>query len=200
MELGKKVLNIDIDGVLTVDTCTKVLEWVNQKYDVGFDISDVYQFDQTLKIPNGDNIKLGPLFREFTKDKDFVMSLTPDGDAVDLIRFLSDCYYINIASSRPEESLEYTLEWLNKNNVYYDSVELPSPKLLGDVLIDDYDENILKFLNNNNANKLGVLFVQPWSINIPEAHKIHCNDKRFKMCYNWNEVYDELNNFWNLIC
>jgi len=199
MGLGKKVLNVDIDGVLTVDTCTKVLEWINQVYGASFNASDVYQFNQTLKVSNGDNIKLGPLFREFTKDKDFVMSLTPDGNAVDLIRFLSDCYYINIVSSRPEESFNYTLEWLNKNNIYYDSVEILSSKLIGDVLVDDYDENILRFLNNNNANKLGVLLLQPWSINNPETNKIPCYDKRFKMCYNWNEVYDELNNFWNLI-
>lgn len=195
----RKNLSLDVDGVLC-NPVPKTLERVNLKYGTSYKESDVKRFDICLTVPRSKlfpflgskQLSLGPLFRKYTNDYDFVMSLDPLDDCKDYLWFLNDLWNIDIHSSRDSKSLPYLEEWLDSWDIPYNSITLDSDKNFGDVLVDDYDGNILKFPETK------ILFKQNWSINFPETFdKIQSGE--IIECADWEEVYwtlTKLHNFW----
>lgn len=79
-------------------------------------------------------------------------------------------YEIIIASHRIEASKQSTITWLNKHNLYFDSIHLSNNKtiLFNDVTVDgivDDAPDIIEKANNKNIKAFGIKY--PWN------HKHH---------------------------
>jgi len=189
----RRNLSLDVDGVLC-NPVPSVLDIVNDKYGTHYQEKDIKKFDQCLDVPRlkilntvigTKKLQLGPLFRKYTNDYDFVMSLKPLDVCKESLWFLNDIWDINIHSTRPKESLPYLEEWFEVNDLPYNSITLDSGKDSGDVLIDDYDKNLLKFNNTK------ILFKHNWSINSTKTLDL-IDEGEIIVCENWNQVYDQL--------
>jgi len=188
----RKNLSLDMDGVLC-NPVPQIIEMVNEQYGVLYCELDIKKFEQSLTVPRSKlfsflgnkKINLGPLFRKYTADYDFVMSLEPIKDCRDYLWFLTDLWNINIHTARNKKSLPYLKEWLLVNDIPYNNIISNSSKEDGDVLVDDYDGNILKFPETK------ILFKQNWSINFSETYeKIRSGE--IIVCKTWKEVFDQL--------
>lgn len=160
MELARPTVGVDIDGVLG-NQVQGVLDRVNSRYGLTFTYEDVVEW----------NIQLGPTsfkaeIEQAMKDSSYVLDMLVHEGAAKMLAVLSDHWTVKILTVRPAEAMQWTREWLDKNDLLSDELLQAEEELKGghgtDALIDDYPPNLAEFLDGNPDGH-GILVDQPWN-------------------------------------
>lgn len=175
----KPTLGIDLDGVLCL-TRDGFLDEIESRYNIQINRNIYYGSNPT--IPHiGKNY--GTLIREIVND-DFSVygNMKPIPGSSEATHKLKDYYNIKIITHRvhddwltPEklDALKSeSIQWLNKNNIYFDEFVYPTPENKSDVpadmYIDDRRNNIHDILNE--PDNIGILYLKSYNFeSIPKG-------------------------------
>jgi 5'(3')-deoxyribonucleotidase len=138
-----------------------VLDRVNNRYGLSIEYDDVVKWD----------IRLGPTsfkveIAQAMKDPRYVLGMPVRKGAAEMLATLHDRWTVKILTVRPAKAMEWTREWLEKNELQYDELAKAEEERKGghgtDALIDDYPPNLAEFLRGN-ASGYAILVDQPWN-------------------------------------
>ena len=119
------------------------------------------------------------------------METPPIPGAREGMRELFAAHNIAIITARPPESDPWTKEWLALKEIPYDAYEnlrdgeKHQTTMRCDVLIDDYQVNVLNFLRGTSGH--AVLYSQPWNWDHGELESF-IESKRLRLALDWREV------------
>jgi 5'(3')-deoxyribonucleotidase len=152
---------LDIDGVLA-DQVGAVLERIEKEYGRKYSKSEVNQAHWSF---GGRDIWME--ISKLLTDPEYVLAVPViDGSqlAIQQLGYQDLC----VVTARRPETEEATKQWLSKHfpslNEYYHARTGTKHSIPSDVLIDDFDLNIVEFVKSDPSRR-GILFKQPWSIN-----------------------------------
>ena len=127
------IINVDVDGVLR-DIHTPYINIYNKIHNTNYVLSDIvnYSLNILLKLEKPKEFFLKHYIPIFRDAKPY--------DNIEYLNKLSKNNTIQIVTSQYKGLESTTIDWLNKNNVYYDSIHFTHDKQLikGDVFLDDY--------------------------------------------------------------
>lgn len=172
---------VDVDGVLA-DQVSLILKKLNSKYNLNLTKDDIKQWDQKI---DDTNIKIeieNALF-----DREYVLSLPVIQGSKEGMRYLYENYHVTVATARPKETEDATIEWVSSHFKYHEFCNTKGRRkdcVLSDVLIDDYIPNIEDFAKNKGV---GLLFSQPWNEERTTLESL-IREGKVKCCDNWKEV------------
>ena len=173
---------MDIDGVIA-DNILDPLRLFNKKF--GFDLSknDIISFEFEYEEKN-----FGKFYEKYLKKTRHALDIKLIKGAKKGIKKLSEEYIINITTARAPKNYEVTRKWLRKNKIQFNNLIFADDKssISGDILIDDYDKNIVDFLKKE-PKRFGILFSQPWSLN-NNGLKKYCDLDQACAAKNWDEI------------
>lgn len=157
----RPVVAIDVDGVLA-DQVPHVLRRAEKELRVKMKKEDVTAWD----TPVG-GIPFDELIVKYLLDPNFVMTMPVMGGAVSAMEVVRKWAKIIVASSRPKETEDNSIQWLAQNfglsrNQFKNTTSTGKSFLDADLLIDDNIGNVRSFVENGNHN-LAILFSQPWN-------------------------------------
>jgi len=159
MERTRKVVGVDIDGVLG-DQVEGVLKRVNPGLSSPRCYEDVVDWDIQL----GDSSFI-PEIKKALKDQRYVLDMPVHAGATDMLEALRRNYFVRIITVRPPEAISWTEQWLINNDLPYDELvpaeEAQKSRHDADVLIDDYPVNLEEYLTNTDG--IAFLVDQPWN-------------------------------------
>jgi len=180
-------LVVDVDGVLA-DQVPPILKRLNQKYSLSLRKKDIRQWDQPIA-----DTDIKTEIENSLQDAQFVLSMGLIKGAHWALMELDKNHSITIATNREPQMDKFTREWLQKKRIPYDRYvntrEHGKGAISGDVLIDDYPNNLAGFLA---AGGLGILFSQPWNEDdhsLEDAYK----DDQIVRAHGWKEVVAIIN-------
>ena len=152
---------VDIDGV-QADQVGSVLKRIEQDYGLTYRKSDVNRAHWTFSgkdIWNEISLRL--------RDPEYVLAIPVIEGARSAIEELSEQDLCVVTARRPETE-KATREWLGMHfpslTEYYHARTGSKQTISSQVLIDDFDLNIVEFVKSH-PHRRGILFKQPWSIN-----------------------------------
>jgi uncharacterized HAD superfamily protein len=183
-------IGIDIDGVLTNLENWKInygSKFLFEKYRNKIanpektKILEIFDLDKNI-----DNEFWDEYYREYASNADAMMfcsevikKLKSDGNEI---------YIITARGTRCSDSKELAIEWLNKNEIYYDKIFFNCVDKLKvctenniDIMIEDYEENI-----NQISTVIPVICVNATS-------NLKCIGNRIYRCYTWYDIYAKIN-------
>ena len=182
-KLDPLVVAVDIDGVLA-DQVPHVLARARMEKRVEMHKEEVVEWRTMVGDEPFDRLIL-----RYLADPNFVKSMPSISGAAEAIRDLHKDAIIKIATSRPESSMEATIEWVREKLGW--TPEITNTILAGksnvdaDVLIDDRDQNVLDFVTR--AGRKGVLMHQPWNRDSPLLESLVREEKIF-VAQDWEHV------------
>jgi len=151
-----KTILVDVDEVLR-DMVNEVLKIYNSFYGTSFTKNDITEYDMRTVLTEIKDIK--QYFCEFAKEvflnsKSFKNSSKAVQDIKDL------GYHIRIVTKQFRGTELYTLGWLLKHNINYDSVVFTDDKswVKGDIIVDDCIDHI-----KSSKCKTKFLMKRPWN-------------------------------------
>ena len=143
-----KIIKIDCDGVLR-DMLPAMCDLYNDHYDENLSTEDITDFDVNkifTKCPNPESFF-------FEEHSSYVYLNSPKcekaKEAMDLLH--EKGYHIVIVSHQPSLKRRFnTLQWLDENEIYYDSICFTHEKQMvsGDIIVDDYANNLTNCQEN----------------------------------------------------
>jgi len=151
-----KVINVDVDGVLRA-TPEKVLEIYKRYYNSSskLKLEDIttYNFVENLMGLNAKEFFVNHAEELFYESK-------PYNGARQFMEELYKDNKVNIVTDQFKNLEKYTLEWVKKHNIPYDSIHFTGDKgsVKGDYLIDDKIANLKACIGATP-----VCYVQPWN-------------------------------------
>lgn len=158
---NRLTIAVDMDGVI-VEQVEPVLEKLKKETGISLTKSDITDWEYPFE---GTNINLEIVTAE--RQKEFVLRMPPIENAVEALRSLSEEFNIVIATSREHCTDPWSLQWLDKHGVPYQSFRNTASqgKILADadLIIDDYIGNIEAFIRNGPPDRQAILFAQPWN-------------------------------------
>ncbi len=174
---------VDIDGVLA-DQVGAALKKIEEKYGLRYSKNDV---NCAHWIFGGRDI--WSEISELLTNPEYVMGLSViEGSQIALRQLANHC--VCVVTARRPETEKATKQWLNAYfpylKEYYHARTGTKHAIPSDVLIDDFDLNIVEFVKSD-PNRHGILFVQPWSINGAEIEKYA---DRIYYCHKWQSVVE----------
>jgi len=153
-------LLIDVDNVLR-DIITPVCRIYNKKYGTNFCKSDVKEYNMGKTFMNmKDDLEY---YREFPVEVLFKAPTEEKHTSLNMNNLYYD-YHIILVTHQLKGFEDYTLKWLEKNNIPYHDICFIKDKykVKGDVFLDDKIENLEAYKENNP--KVGVVaYTQPWN-------------------------------------
>jgi 5'(3')-deoxyribonucleotidase len=157
----RPVVAIDVDGVLA-NQVPHVLRRAEKELGVKMKKEDVTAWD----TPVG-GIPFDELIVKYLLDPNFVMTMPVMEGAVSAMEVVRKWAKIVVASSRPRETEDNSIQWLAQNfglsrNQFKNTTSTGKSFLDADLLIDDNIGNVRSFVENGNHN-LAILFSQPWN-------------------------------------
>lgn len=156
----RPVIGVDIDGVLG-DQVTGVLARVEEELGIQLCYEDIVHWD----LPIGSDTSFVPEIAKAMLDPLYVQSMRVHAGAPEMLRRLRSKYRVHVLTVRPREVRAGTVMWLEESGLEYDRFEFSKEALKSahgtEVLIDDYDQNLVEFLSNSEG--FGVLVDQPWN-------------------------------------
>jgi 5'(3')-deoxyribonucleotidase len=172
---------VDIDGVLA-DQVGAVLKKIEEKYGLRYSKEDVNCAHWSFE---GRDIWFE--IAELLTDSEYLMGLSViEGSQTALKQLANHCVYV-VTARRPETEIA-TKQWLSTHfpclREYYHAKTGTKHTIPSDVLIDDFDLNIVEFVKSG-PNRRGILFMQPWSINETEIERYA---DRVYFCRGWQSV------------
>lgn len=172
---------VDIDGVLA-DQVGAALREIEGKYGQLYSKDDVNCAHWNF---NGRDIwsEIALLLA----DPEYVMGLSVIVGSQTALKQLTR-HQICVVTARRPETEKATKQWLNVHfpclTDYYYAKTGTKHTIPSDVLIDDFDLNIVEFVKSN-PDRCGILFEQPWSRNETEIEK-YADQVYF--CRDWQSV------------
>ncbi len=172
--MNKKIIKIDIDGVLR-DMLSEMCYIYNRAYNTDIQPNDVkeYDVDKTFtKCKEIDNISAKYLFfDEYAYELcSYPKAIHKARESMDLLHKLG--YYIIIVSYQKGYSNKRdTLSWLDKHDIYYNSICFTDRKDLvhGNIIVDDNPE----FLDMCDDNEEKILIDAPYNKNIDKYQRFN---------------------------
>lgn len=180
-------LVVDVDGVLA-DQVPPVLKRLNKKYGLRVSKKQIRQWDQPIAQTD-----IKTEIENSLLDPQFVLSMRLIRGARPALIELVANHSITIATNREPQMDKFTQQWLQKKDIpyhrYVNTRKHGKGAISGDVLIDDYPQNLAAFLATGG---LAILFSQPWNEDdhsLEEAHK----DDQLVRAHRWKEVVAIIN-------
>ena len=182
-------IGIDIDGVLT-DLSRFYLDY-GAKYAFENDIYNIvnpdgYEIDEILNIDKGSYIEFWKKYDDFYTKKTYTREF-----ASEIIQKLknegNEIHLITARNPKEEQSENWTTDWLEENNIYYDKLEFTSEKLEYcknnniDIMIEDCVENILTL-----SKEIPVICMDT-------RYNKQCEGENITRCYSWYDIYSKIN-------
>ena len=172
---------VDIDGVLA-DQVGAALRVIEKEYGLKYHKSEV---NRAHWIFSGREI--WSEIARLLADPEYTLSVPLIEGSQEGIEQLGD-HNVCVVTARRSNAEEATKQWLNMHfpclTEYYRARTGAKHTIPSDILIDDLDMNIVKFVKSD-PNRRGILFVQPWSINGTDIE--NCSDKVY-YCLEWKSV------------
>ncbi len=172
---------IDIDGVLA-DQIGAVIERIKREYGQSFQKSDVNQAHWTFQGRD-----IWTEISRLLKDPEYVLSIPVIDGAKSALQEISQRDLCVVTARRPETATA-TKQWLSKHfpclKEYYYAKVGAKHSVPSNILIDDFDLNIVEFVKSNSS-KRGILFEQPWSWNDMKIEKFA---DQVYFCKGWQSV------------
>lgn len=157
---------VDVDGVLA-DQVSPVLERLNERYGLSVTKEEIRRWDEPIA-----DTDIKTEIEKSHLDPDFVRSMRPLEDACAAMKELARRYEVIIATNRAPSADAATRQWLASNGIpyaeYINTSKSGKERVSGDVLIDDYPGNVLRFAASGGV---GILFEQPWNENDPSIRQ-----------------------------
>lgn len=174
-------ISVDIDGVLA-DQVGAALKRIEKAYGQRYTKSEVNCWNWSF---GGRELWLE--IAELLRDPEYVLSVPVMEGSQAAIQHLSR-HDVCVVTARRPETEEATKQWLSTHfpclREYYHAKTGNKHTIASDVLIDDFDVNILDFVKSSHDRR-GILFVHPWSINGAEIMKY---SDRVYFCREWQNV------------
>lgn len=172
---------VDIDGVLA-DQVGAVLRKIEEKYGRKYSRDEVdcahWSFEGRY---------IWSEITELLADPEYVMGLSVIEGSQTALKQLAEHYVCVVTARRPEAEMA-TKQWLSTHfpclTEYYHAKTGTKHTIPTDMLIDDFDLNIVEFVKSD-PNRYGILFMQPWSINETEIEEYA---DRIYFCSGWQSV------------
>ena len=152
---------VDIDGVLA-DQVGAVLKIIERDLGLKYNKSDVNCAHWTFY-----GREIWSEIARLLADPEYTLNLPLIEGSQKGIEQLKDHNLFVVTARRPNAE-DATKQWLRTHfpalTEYYRASTGTKHNIPSDVLIDDLDMNIVEFVKSD-ANRRGILFVHPWSIN-----------------------------------
>ncbi len=178
-------ISVDIDGVLA-DQVGAALKRIEKEYGQIYSKSEVNCWNWSF---GGRELWLE--IARLLGDPEYVLSVPVMEGSQSAIRQLSR-YDVRVVTARRPETEVATKQWLSTHfpclTEYYHARTGNKHTIASDILIDDFDKNILEFVKSN-PDRRGILFVHPWSINGTEIEKY---TDRVYFCPGWENVIEAI--------
>ena len=182
VEQPKKRLRIlcDIDGVVD-DLVEQITNKYNEAYNDNLTIEQITEYNMNLFTkPECEDV-----FEEFCTPE-LILNMNPIEGAVEAVTKLMEEHEFYFVTSTIPENVGYKNAWLKEFFPLYTEkmlvVTYDKSIVPGDILIDDYGENL-----NNNIG-LNLLYNRPWNTGIQEK-------PNYKRVYNWEDIIEQINNY-----
>lgn len=180
---------VDVDGVLA-EQVEPVIQRLNHEYqdeitgelDRPVRRSDIQSWNES--IPGTEtNIKIE--IERTHGNYDYLVSMpTIDGAKNALTSWDTEGDTVKIVTDRSEDIDDATIDWLNSKSIPYDEYintnSGSKAETNAEVLIDDYQNNIIEFAESGRP---AILFVQPWNESTLCQNHAYIHTAR-----NWEEV------------
>lgn len=172
---------VDIDGVLA-DQVGAVLRKIEERYGHRYSKDDINCVHWSFEGRD-----IWTEISELLTDPEYVMGLSVIEGSQGALKQLAKHYVYVVTARRPETEVA-TKKWLSTHfpslTEYYHAKTGDKHSIPSDVLIDDFDLNIVEFVKSDPC-RCGILFVQPWSINETDIEKYA---DRVYFCRDWQSV------------
>ncbi len=172
---------VDIDGVLA-DQVSAVLRKIEERYGRRYSKEDINCVHWSFEGRD-----IWTEISELLTDPEYVMGLSVIEGSQKALKQLTKHYIYVVTARRPETEIA-TKQWLSTHfpclTEYYHAKTGAKHSIPSDVLIDDFDLNIVEFVKSD-PDRCGILFVQPWSINETEIEEFA---DRVYFCRDWQSV------------
>jgi 5'(3')-deoxyribonucleotidase len=187
-QTNKLKVAVDIDGVLA-DQVEAVLKRIERDYGQKYSKDEINRMHW---IFNGRDI-----WSEITKlltDPEYVLAISVIDGSQEAIQYLNaqDNRDLCVVTARRAETEEATKLWLKMHfpclKEYYIAKSGTKHTIPSNVLIDDYDLNIVEFVKSH-PDRRGILFHHPWSLN---DHEIENYADQVHYCNCWQSVLKAL--------
>ena len=159
--MTKQKIFIDIDNTI-LPLIEEIIIRYNLKYCDNVSSDKITDYDISKHIKP----QCTSIFKEFASD-DLFGNVIPYEGAVESMVYLNSKYELYFVSAGHPNSMKFRDKWLDKHFNFYSSAQLVmlrNKKMLnGDLLIDDYIENLI----GGSYEKL--LFRMPWNDNVPKS-------------------------------
>ena len=168
-----KIVGVDIDGVLA-DYPRSFVDFINEELGTNYtmDMVDSYDIYECLGIPTEVGVKLKDKYRQSGR-KRFIPVCE---GAKEMLQWMRDQgYKIMLLTARPYDKYKRifadTMEWLEKNNLPYDSILFDEDK--EERLLKEFGRDKIEFFiddvvsNTNTISRLGVpcyLITRPYNV------------------------------------
>lgn len=159
--MNKLDIIIDCDGVLR-DIVSKTLEIYKREVDPKskseyFDV-DTYDMKKAMPLVNVTDF----FYRSWRAEEIFTESKPYEKDIVETLLKLQKEFRIHIASHQYKGNEQYTINWLEKYSIPYDSITFTPDKSIikADFIVDDYPKNLESICKDSC---LPILMDQPWN-------------------------------------
>lgn len=189
----RPVVGVDIDGVLG-DQVSGVLTRVAEELGIHLRYEDIVHWN----LPIGSDTSFVPEIENAMLDPAYVLGMGVHSGAPEMLRSLRAKYEVHVLTVRPEATRSDTIGWLKQSGLEYDEFALSKEALKSahgtDVLVDDYDQNLIEFLTNSDGS--GVLVDQPWNQS-EDGLQTFFSDGRLVRVTQLSEVPDAVDIFLN---
>ena len=183
-------IGIDIDGVLT-DLSRFYLDY-GAKFAFENNIEKTlnpngYEIEEILNLEEGKHLgfweKYDDYYTKKTYTREFasevIQKLKKDGNEIHLI---------TARNPKEEQSENWTTDWLEENNIYYDKLIFTSKKIEYckknsiDIMIEDSVKNILEI-----SKEIPVICFDT-------RYNKECQGENITRCYSWYDIYKTITN------
>ena len=157
----RPVIALDVDGVLA-EQVPHVLARAEREMGVRMTKAQITAWD----TPVG-GIPFDKLIARYLLDPEFVITMPVVEGAPLAMKTIGAKCRLFVASSRPKETEQDTIKWLNQNfnftsEMFQNTLGTKKSNIVATVLIDDYIPNLKSFTDKGHG-RLGILFSQPWN-------------------------------------
>ena len=147
------IFKIDVDGVLR-DILTPLCNLYNDEFGTNIQPSDIEEYKVDISFPLiKERYGISAVEWFFTNHSFEIFRCSKPYEGVrDAMKKLHEMGYkiIIVSFQRTTQNKVDTTEWLEHNNIYYDSICFTNDKdiIKGDFMVDDYPENLYQVTDN----------------------------------------------------
>ncbi len=172
---------LDVDGVLA-DQVAAVLKRIERDYGLRYTKNDVNRAHWSFEGKD-----VWEEISNLLKDPEYVMAVPVISGSQAAIQQLTNQDLCVVTARRPETEAA-TKQWLRMHfpglTEYYHARTGTKHSIPSNVLIDDFDLNIVEFVKSDR-DKIGILFKHPWSLNNAEIEKY---EDQVYFCDGWQSI------------